>query len=69
MTDPGRGHGVPAFADFYFTNRPMTCRRDAGKPLLRSALQAYPIHPEVFDRLYEDWSTLEAFSARVACSS
>jgi predicted AAA+ superfamily ATPase len=24
-------------------------------------LQAYPIHPEVFDRLYEDWSTLDSF--------
>lgn len=24
-------------------------------------LQAYPIHPEVFDRLYEDWTTLEGF--------
>ena len=23
--------------------------------------QAYPIHPEVFDRLYEDWSTLDTF--------
>lgn len=23
--------------------------------------QAYPIHPEVFDRLYEDWTTLDAF--------
>ena len=22
---------------------------------------AYPIHPELFDRLYEDWSTLEKF--------
>jgi uncharacterized protein len=22
---------------------------------------AYPIHPEVFDRLYEDWSSLESF--------
>src|SRR5262249_2395023 len=22
-------------------------------------VQAYPIHPEVFDRLYEDWTTLE----------
>ena len=21
----------------------------------------YPIHPELFDRLYEDWSTLERF--------
>ena len=24
-------------------------------------LSCYPIHPEVFDRLYEDWSTLEKF--------
>lgn len=23
--------------------------------------QAYPIHPEIFDRLYEDWTSLEAF--------
>jgi predicted AAA+ superfamily ATPase len=23
--------------------------------------QAYPIHPEVFDRLYEDWTTLDSF--------
>jgi predicted AAA+ superfamily ATPase len=24
-------------------------------------LKAYPIHPEVFDRLYEDWSSLDKF--------
>lgn len=23
--------------------------------------QAYPIHPELFDRLYEDWTTIEGF--------
>ncbi len=23
--------------------------------------QSYPIHPEVFDRLYEDWTTIEGF--------
>src|SRR5262249_25672423 len=23
--------------------------------------RAYPIHPEVFDRLYEDWTTIEGF--------
>ncbi len=23
--------------------------------------QAYPIHPEIFDRLFEDWTTLEGF--------
>jgi predicted AAA+ superfamily ATPase len=24
-------------------------------------LQAYPVHPEIFDRLYEDWTTIEGF--------
>ena len=23
--------------------------------------KSYPIHPEIFDRLYEDWSTLDKF--------
>ena len=27
----------------------------------RKIRQAYPIHPELFERLYEDWSTLERF--------
>ncbi len=26
-------------------------------------VQAYPIHPEVFDRLYEDWTTIDGFPA------
>jgi len=24
-------------------------------------VSAYPIHPDVFDRIYEEWSTLEKF--------
>lgn len=32
------------------------------QPGYRSLMKAaYPIHPELFDRLYEDWSTLERF--------
>ncbi|GAA5082339.1 Swt1 family HEPN domain-containing protein [Thermocatellispora tengchongensis] len=32
------------------------------QPGYRSAMKAaYPIHPELFDRLYQDWSTLERF--------
>ena len=27
----------------------------------RRLKEAYPIHPELFDRLYQDWSTLERF--------
>ena len=32
------------------------------RPVVRGADQsAYPIHPELFDRLYHDWSTLDRF--------
>ncbi|MDJ0357672.1 DUF499 domain-containing protein [Paenarthrobacter sp. PH39-S1] len=32
------------------------------QPGYRSTMKAaYPVHPEVFDRLYQDWSTLERF--------
>ncbi|HUJ67742.1 MAG TPA: Swt1 family HEPN domain-containing protein, partial [Acidimicrobiales bacterium] len=37
---------------------PAECREAADERRLRAA---YPIHPELFDRLYEDWSTLERF--------
>jgi predicted AAA+ superfamily ATPase len=38
-----------------------TSRRDAGSRYFERLIHAYPIHPEVFDRLYEDWSTLDNF--------
>jgi predicted AAA+ superfamily ATPase len=35
---------------------------DCREPSYRQRIErAYPIHPELFDRLYEDWSTLERF--------
>lgn len=37
---------------------PPDCRQGAYLDRLRGA---YPIHPELFDRLYEDWSSLERF--------
>ena len=37
---------------------PAECREAAYLDRLR---QAYPIHPELFDRLYDDWSTLQRF--------
>ena len=37
---------------------PAECREGGYIDRLR---QAYPIHPELFDRLYDDWSTLEKF--------
>lgn len=50
-----------AFADFYRTQHqefPPECRDADYEKRLRAA---YPIHPEVFDRLYTDWSTLVKF--------
>ncbi len=50
-----------AFADFYRTQHqefPPECR-DADYE--RRIKAAYPIHPEIFDRLYTDWSTLVKF--------
>ncbi|MCS6799994.1 MAG: DUF499 domain-containing protein [Myxococcota bacterium] len=50
-----------AFFDFYRTQHqdfPPECRDADYEKRLRAA---YPIHPEVFDRLYTDWSTLVKF--------
>jgi predicted AAA+ superfamily ATPase len=50
-----------AFADLYRTQHqefPPECRETDYEGRLRAA---YPIHPEVFDRLYADWSTLVKF--------
>ncbi len=50
-----------AFAEMYQANRaefPSECRETDYE---KRILSTYPIHPELFDRLYEDWSTLERF--------
>ncbi len=50
-----------SFADLYIdraSDFPIETREGAYYDRLR---RAYPIHPEIFDRLYEDWSTLETF--------
>lgn len=40
------------------TDFPQECREG---PYLDRLRRAYPIHPELFDRLYDDWSSLEKF--------
>ncbi|MDA8117679.1 MAG: Swt1 family HEPN domain-containing protein [Actinomycetota bacterium] len=50
-----------AFYDFYRTQQqefPPDCRESEYETRLKAA---YPIHPEIFDRLYNDWSTLVKF--------
>ena len=49
------------FVTFYREHQgefPRETTEDAYEQKVRSA---YPIHPELFARLYEDWSTLERF--------
>ena len=50
-----------AFAEFYRTQHqefPPECRDADYEKRIKAA---YPIHPEIFDRLYTDWSTLVTF--------
>ncbi len=56
-----RDETVAAFGRLYRENPtdfPAECREKAYEDKLRAS---YPIHPEVFDRLYKDWSVLERF--------
>jgi predicted AAA+ superfamily ATPase len=61
VSAPQRDAVVKAFGELYRSQRgefPSACAEgDYG----RRIAAAYPIHPEVFDRLYEDWSTLDTF--------
>lgn len=50
-----------AYADYYLANSSDVPRETQESRYYERLIQAYPIHPEVFDRLYEDWSTLENF--------
>lgn len=52
---------VDAFMEYYKQDPdkfPIECRDAAYRERM---LRCYPIHPQVFDRLYEDWSTLDKF--------
>ena len=65
ITDPelftSRDAVVKAFADEY-RKYPQEFPSDAGKSDYERRMRtAYPIHPEMFDRLYNDWSTLDKF--------
>lgn len=56
-----RDHTAKSFYDLYRTQHqefPPECRDADYEKRLKAA---YPIHPEIFDRLYTDWSTLVKF--------
>jgi predicted AAA+ superfamily ATPase len=50
-----------AFADTYTAEGTKLPSETHESRYYERLVQAYPIHPEVFDRLYEDWTTLEGF--------
>ena len=49
------------FADYYTANSEDFPRETQESRYFERLMHAYPIHPEVFDRLYEDWSSLDNF--------
>ena len=50
-----------AFADYYAGNNGDFPPETQDSHYFERLKNAYPIHPEVFDRLYEDWSSLDNF--------
>lgn len=59
--EPARDDACRAFNALYRENRgdfPLECREARYLERLKAC---YPIHPEVFERLYNDWATLERF--------
>ncbi len=52
---------VHAFGDMYRNSAGEFPAGVAERDYLDRMRAAYPIHPELFDRLYQDWSTLERF--------
>jgi predicted AAA+ superfamily ATPase len=49
------------FSDFYRHNAEKFPVETQSNEYFERLCHSYPIHPEIFDRLYQDWSTLEKF--------
>jgi hypothetical protein len=56
-----RDHTARAFLDLYKSQKEEFPSECSEREYERRIQAAYPIHPEVFDRLYTDWSTLVKF--------
>ena len=65
VTDPkdfaARDAVIKKFTQYYQANRSEFPHGCAEVEYQRRMEKAYPIHPELFDRLYEDWSSLDRF--------
>ncbi|MEW8418461.1 MAG: DUF499 domain-containing protein [Candidatus Thiodiazotropha endolucinida] len=49
------------FSDYYRQNAQYFPVETQSNEYYERLCSSYPIHPEIFDRLYEDWSTLDKF--------
>ena len=58
---PARDAVCRAFADAYIAEGAKLPSETQEARYNDRLTQAYPIHPEVFDRLYEDWTTIDGF--------
>jgi predicted AAA+ superfamily ATPase len=66
LFEPVRDAGVRdavcrAFADAYIAEDAKLPAETQERRYYDRLVQAYPIHPEIFDRLYEDWTTIDGF--------
>jgi len=59
--DAARDTVCRAFSDYYLANSQVFPAETRDASYLQQLTDTYPIHPEVFTRLYEDWSTLPKF--------
>ena len=56
-----RDHTCKAFAAMYGRSHSDFPREASEQRYLDRLKACYPIHPEIFDRLYEDWSSIQRF--------
>ncbi len=62
VRDPkARDEVCRAFADAYIAEGSKLPTETQESRYFDRMVQAFPIHPEVFDRLYEDWTTIDGF--------
>lgn len=62
VRDPAARDAVcRAFADAYVAEGAKLPSETQERRYYDRLVQAYPIHPEIFDRLYEDWTTIDGF--------
>ena len=59
--EAGRDSVCQAFSQFYQDNSGDFPTNAKEVEYLERMRSCYPIHPEIFDRLYEDWATIERF--------